>query len=82
MNRALMNDKYMPVGAVIQLKSNTGYTVPWFVIVKDDGLQGQKVRLIVNLTKVNSFLHAPKFSLENISKISPYERPCGRPPSI
>ena len=44
MTRALMNDEYMPVGAVIKLKNHTGYTVPWFLIVKDDGLGGQKVR--------------------------------------
>ena len=74
MTRALMNDEYMPVGAVIKLKSHTGYTVPWFLIVKDDGLGGQKVRLMHNLKKVNAFLHAPKFTLESISKIYPHLR--------
>ena len=72
MTRALINDEYMPVGAVIKLKSHTGYTVPWFLIVKDDGLGGQKVCLILNLKKVNAFLHAPKFTLESISKIYPH----------
>ena len=74
MTPALMNDEYMPVGAVIKLKHHTGYTVPWFLIVKDDGLGGQKVRLILNLKKVNAFLHAPKFTLESISKIYPHLR--------
>ena len=74
MTRALMNDEYMPVGAVIKLTNHTGYTVPWFLIVKDDGLGGQKVRLIPNLKKVNAFLHAPKFTLESISKIYPHLR--------
>ena len=69
LTRALMNDEYMMVGAVIKLKSHTGYTVPWFLIVKDDGLGGQKVRFILKLKKVNAFLHAPKFTLESTSKI-------------
>ena len=71
MTRAFRNDEYMPVGAAIQLKSDTGYTVSWFLIVKDDGSGGQTVCLTPNLTKVNAFLHAPKFFLESIPKIYP-----------
>ena len=74
MTQALMNDEYMPVGAVIRLKGHTGYTVPWFLIIKDDGSWGQTVRLILNLKKVNAFLHAPKFTLVSISKIYPHLR--------
>ena len=82
MTRALMNDEYMPVGAVIKSKNHTGYTVPWFLIVKDDGLGGQKVRLILNLKKVNAFLHAFKFTLESISQIYPHLRKGIWAPSI
>ena len=74
----LILEGYKKEGAVKQLPGGEGvkHLVPWFIISKPEN-GATKHRLISDCRESNNFFQTPKFRLDNIQQIFPYQKKVG-----
>jgi hypothetical protein len=68
-------ESYKQAGAVTEVHpSEARFLVPWFVLRKVDGAGRQKMRLISDCRRLNSFLQTKPFRLDSWNQIFPFLR--------